>query len=118
MANKAPMFNSALTLISTATGTDEYGNVTFEDETRTNVLCAPLSVTRSEFYSAAQAGLNPANVFEINGFEYGGESIVEFEGKQYSVIRSYQTDYETVQLTCERKAKDGGQFAVPAKRNI
>lgn len=104
--NKTPLFNSMLTLICLTIGTDEYGNVTGAEEKRTDVLCAPLSVTRTEFYSAAQAGLNPTNVFEINGFEYGGESLIEFEGVKYSVIRSYQTDYETVQLTCERKPKD------------
>lgn len=104
--NKAPLFNGLLTLISLTVGTDEYGNAIYAEEKRADVLCAPLSVTRSEFYSAAQAGLNPTNVFEINGFEYGGESLVEYEGAKYSVIRSYQTDYETVQLTCERKPKD------------
>lgn len=104
--NKAPLFNSELTLISMTIKTDEYGNVVDAEEKRTDVLCAPLSVSRTEFYSAAQAGLNPTNVFEINGFEYNGESLVEFEGVKYSVIRSYQTDYETVQLTCERKPKD------------
>lgn len=104
--NKTPLFNSELTLITLTAETDEYGNVTGAEERRTAVLCAPLSVNRTEFYSAAQAGLNPTNVFEINGFEYNGESLVEFDGEQLSVIRSYQTDYETVQLTCGRKPKD------------
>lgn len=105
-ANKSPLFNSILTLISLTVGTDEYGNITGAEEKRTDILCAPLSVTRTEFYSAAQAGLAPTHVFEINGFEYNGECLVEFNGIKYSVIRSYQTDYETVQLTCERKPKD------------
>ena len=104
--NKAPLFNSELTLISMTIQIDEYGNVSDAEEKRVKVLCAPLSVTRTEFYSAAQAGLNPTNIFEINGFEYNGEGLVEYEGAVYSVIRSYQTDYETVQLTCERKPKD------------
>ena len=63
--------------------------------------------TQTTVYSAAQAGLNPEQVFEINGFEYNGETEVEFLGERYSVIRTYRTSYETVELTCERKAKHG-----------
>ena len=87
---------------------DEYGNFLSAAQTSTTVLCNLKSVTRTEFYSAAQAGLNPEQVFEINGFEYNGETEVEFLGKRYAVIRTYRTSYETIELTCERKAKNGG----------
>lgn len=101
------VYDYELTLIGTSEWVrDDSGNY-IPKETQTTVLCDLKSVTRSEFYSAAQAGLNPEQVFEINGFEYNGETEVEFLGERYSVIRTYRTSYETIELTCERKAKHG-----------
>ena len=103
------MYDYEITLIGVSEWTkDENGNF-IPTEAQTTVLCDLKSVTRSEFYSAAQAGLNPEQVFEINGFEYNGETEVEFLGERYSVIRAYRPSYETIELTCERKAKNGGQ---------
>ena len=105
------MYDFELTLIGTSEWRrDSNGNYIPANTKMTKILCDLKSVTRSEFYSAAQAGLNPEQVFEINGFEYGGETEVEFLGERYSVIRTYRTNYETLELTCERKVKHG-QFA-------
>lgn len=102
------MYDYEITLIGAVSyQKDEYGNF-IPEETQTTVLCDLKSVTRSEFYSAAQAGLNPSQVFELNGFEYNGESEVEFLGEKYSVIRTYRPSYETIELTCERKAGNNG----------
>ena len=101
------MYDYELTLIGASEWTrDDSGNY-IPKEMQTTVLCDLKRVTRSEFYSAAQAGLNPEQVFEINGFEYNGETEVEFLGERYSVIRTYRTSYETIELTCEREAKHG-----------
>ena len=66
------------------------------------VLCALKSVTRNEFYSAAQAGLRPERVFVIHGYEYEGEQEVEFEGERYRVVRTYSVSFEELELTCEK----------------
>lgn len=101
------MYDYELLLIGeTGHGFDQYGNPT-SIPTETRVLCDVKNVTRAEFYSAAQAGLQPEIVFEVNGFEYNGEAEAEFQKRRYSVIRTYRTGYETIELTCERKAKDG-----------
>lgn len=75
--------------------------------TRTAVLCAEKSVTRIEFYQAAMAGLRPELVLVIHRCEYNGERKVEYEGAVYSVVRTYATDNEEIELTCERKAANG-----------
>lgn len=99
-------YDHELTLIAQTMGEDEIGNQT-PTETRKTVLCNVKSVGRNEFYSAATAGLRPSIVFVIHGYEYDGEQVVEFEGTRYNVIRTYSTDFEEVELTCERVAADG-----------
>lgn len=100
-------FDFELTLIGGEYTVDEYGNYT-KTEKRKTVYCDLRSVTRSEFYSSAQAGLSPSDVFIINAFEYSGESEVELMGERFSVIRTYKTDEELIELTCEKKIKDNG----------
>lgn len=95
------MYNHELILIGEKIVYDEYG-VPRKTETRTNVLCKVKSIGRSEFYGAAVAGLRPEIVFVIHGYEYNGEKKVEFEGLKYNVIRTYSTDFEEIELTCER----------------
>jgi len=99
-------YDNELVLIAQEFVEDEIGNQT-PIETRKTVLCNVKSVGRNEFYSAATAGLRPSIVFVIHGYEYDGEQVVEFEGARYNVIRTYSTDFEEVELTCERVAADG-----------
>ena len=43
----------------------------------------------AEFYRAAQVGLHPSITLELaNREDYEGETLVEFEGKMYDVIRT------------------------------
>lgn len=74
---------------------------------RKTVLCGLKSVARSEFYGAAQAGLRPERVFVIHGYEYEGETEVEFEGERYRVVRTYSVSFEELELTCEKVVTDG-----------
>ena len=99
-------YDHELTLISQTITEDEIGNQ-IPVETETVVLCGLKSVGRNEFYSAAVTGLKPELVFVIHGYEYNGEQEVKFEGNRYRVIRTYLTDFEEVELTCERVTADG-----------
>lgn len=101
------MYDYELILINATYTKDNYGNIVAGEENRAAVLCDLRSITRTEFYSAAQAGLNPEIVFEINGFEYNGEKEVEFCDERYTVIRTYRSNYEKIELTCEKKVKNG-----------
>ena len=75
-----------------------------ENDVKTEVYCRLKSITRSEFYQAAVAGLRPEFVFVIHSFEYNGEQRVIFEGQEYQVLRAYQDEKnpEEIELICGR----------------
>lgn len=99
-------YDHELTLIGQTMGQDEIGNQ-IPVETETTILCGLKSVGRAEFYDAAATGLRPELVFVIHGYEYNGERIVKFEGVRYNVIRTYQVDFEEMELVCERVVGSG-----------
>lgn len=69
------------------------------------VYCKVRSIGMNEFYSAGQAGLNPAYVIEVFSGNYNGEKIVEYKGVRYSVYRTYRKlDTDTTELYIEDKA--------------
>ena len=47
------------------------------------------SATRSEFYTAKQAGDKIVLVLEVKAADYQGEERVEFDRKPYEVVRAY-----------------------------
>lgn len=94
-------YDYELTLIGYETEYDEIGqeiNVPVERK----ILCGIKSIGRNEFYAAAQAGLRPEITFIIHNYEYNGEKEVKFEGQKYKVIRTYSTDFEEMELVCEK----------------
>lgn len=56
------------------------------------------SVRQSEFYQAANAGLKPELVFEVHSFEFNNEEKIKYNGKEYSIIRTYENG-EITELT-------------------
>lgn len=71
------------------------------DYKKTTVFAEKKSVARSEFYTSFQAGLSPKLVFDINPLDFelaatekNEVSEVEYRGKTYKVIRSYQKQGE------------------------
>lgn len=67
-------------------------------ETKKTIMCRIQSVSRGEFYSAAQAGLDVAYVFVINPINYNAEKVVEYEGKRYGVTRVYQSSPDRMEI--------------------
>jgi SPP1 family predicted phage head-tail adaptor len=59
------------------------------------------SVRQSEFYQAAAVGLKPEITFEIHPYEYNGECMLEYNGKTYNVIRTYEVTGEVMELICQ-----------------
>jgi SPP1 family predicted phage head-tail adaptor len=99
-------FDHELVLIGQDYIQDEIGNWK-KVPVRTTVLCGTKSVTRGEFYSAAQTGLRLSIVFVVHSYEYNGEAEVEFEGEKYKVIRTYAASFEEMELTCEKVIANG-----------
>lgn len=81
---------------------DDIGNELPGEPVETPLLCRKESVGRSEFYNAAAIGMQPEAVFVIHAYEYAGQTEVRFEGAKYKVIRTYQTSFEEIELTCQK----------------
>ncbi len=84
------MFNHDLTLIrEISTGERDKDDNLITTERRRTILCAESTVSRNEFYSAAQAGLEVSANVLVNPIEYQGEEIAKYKGEVYSVIKTY-----------------------------
>ena len=100
-------FDHELVLIRIEAGENDLGDpITIRTEMP--ILCDVMSVGRSEHYQAAAHGLKPEIVFVVSRWDYDGEKEVEFEGKKYTVLRTYEPkkskglgDFETLELVCE-----------------
>lgn len=103
------MYDSVATLKAYAAITrDEYGNpVTTIEETE--VFVQPRGVYQSEFYNAAQLGLKPSLTLMLtNREDYDGQKYLEFEGKEYEVIRTdWNAQRDGLSLICEERVKNG-----------
>lgn len=89
-----------------------YGTATYDEYlneeltvTATLVYVQPRSVYRSEFYSAAQAGLHPSVTFDMtNKADYNGEKIIEWNGKEYDIIRAdWDAQRDRISLVCQER---------------
>lgn len=89
----------------TVTSRDKYGNpVTHISETE--VFVQPRGVYASEFYNAAQLGLQPSlSLYMTNRDDYNGQKVLEYEGREYSVIRvDWSAQRDGITLICEERA--------------
>jgi len=93
-----------------------YGEPTFDAEgneiptiTETTVYVQPRGVYSSEFYNAAQLGLKPSvTLFIANRADYSGQKVVEYEGRDYDVIRvDWNAQRDGISLICEERVNNG-----------
>ena len=77
-------------------------------ETARQVYCTVESVSRSEFYTALNAGIRPEYVFRLALAEdYRGERVAWYKGQKFRIIRTYMTSDDGIELTCERSDVNG-----------
>lgn len=103
------MYDGVAVLKKYGTSTfDKYGNETTPVE-ETTVFVQPRGIYASEFYNAAQLGLKPSlSLFLANRNDYDGQKIVEYNGKQYSVIRvDWTAQRDGITLICEERVRNG-----------
>lgn len=68
------------------------------------VLCAKRSVRLSEYYAGQNTGFAPELTFVLAAAEdYHGESRLEYNGKTYDVIRTYETKTGGLEITVQRE---------------
>ena len=94
------LFRDVIKLISYTTTENELGD-TIEVPTERQVFADKQSVRQSEFYQAATTGLRPELMFVVRTIEYNGETRLKYNGKEYSIIRTYDKDGELTELVCQ-----------------
>lgn len=103
------MYDGTATLKAYAAITrDEYGNPVTNIE-ETTVYVQPRGVYQSEFYNAAQLGLKPSlTLYLANRADYDGQKFLEYEGKEYEVIRTdWNAQRDGLALICEERIRNG-----------
>lgn len=103
------MYESTAILKAYGTPTyDEYGNE-IQTVTETEVFVLPRGVYNAEFYNAAQAGLHPSITFDMaNKEDYDGQKLIEFEGKDYDIIRTdWTAQRDRISLICQERVHNG-----------
>lgn len=98
------LFKDVINLVAVTHSQNDMGDP-IETPTPRQVFANKKSIRQAEFYQAQATGLRPEIMFEIRAIEYEGESILEHEGKSYSVIRTYTKNDEIMELICSGLAK-------------
>lgn len=84
-----------------------------EQTSERQVFCKVSSVSRTEFYQAAQNNLQPSYVFEISHYrDYHGEKELRYTDwtgaeKRFTIIRTYRVG-DRLELTAEERVDDYG----------
>ena len=94
--------NNVCNLVSRVFTKNIYGVETYQ-EVKRQVFCAVDSITASEFFEGGANGLKPDLRFTLFFGDYNDEEVVEFEGKKFTVYRTYKTSGDKVELYCERR---------------
>lgn len=90
-------------LISKTISTDDVG-FPIATETEYETFCSVESVTRAEFFNAGKAGMTPEYKITVNAVEYDGQPEVEYEGKRYTIYRTFRTDEDFMELYAEYRS--------------
>ena len=86
---------------------DEYG-VWRTTYTRRRIFCDVKSVTRDEFFEGGRNGLNPEYQFTVFGPDYENERIVEYNGQNYAVYRTYLARTDMLEIYVQREGGTNG----------
>jgi len=92
-------------LLSITTTQDELGQFV-KHEKSYMVFCSKMSITRAEFNAAGNLGHKPEILLVVDSDSYENEKQVEFEGKKYSVYKTYQRNDSFTEIYCEVKSGD------------
>lgn len=76
-------------LVEVVTEKDNLNQVVEKTRTTKTVFAEVGSVSQTEFFSGGRIGLQPSLKATVYDFEYEEEPIVKFNGKLYSVYRTY-----------------------------
>ena len=80
-----------------------------EEEKRT-VFCNMKSVGYSEYFKSQQTGKVVEAKCDVHKADYEGEDTVEMDGRRFFVLKTYDIDDDTIELTLtDLRHKDSGE---------
>lgn len=78
-------------------------------ETSRQVFCGVRSIGQSEFYQAQTTNLQPEiKVVLADYLDYQGETLVEYDGTRYSVLRTFRAGQELELVLSRASTEEGG----------
>lgn len=92
--------SSVAYLVTEAFSQNAYG-VMEKTETKHKVYVDVTSVTSQEWFEGGRNGLNPQYRFKMFTFDYNNEKIIEYNGKQYTIYRTYFRSVDEIELYVE-----------------
>lgn len=92
--------SNVINLISKTYAADSIGQYKPELSAR-EVYCDVRSITRAEWYDAGRQGFKPDISFVMFAPDYQGEDLIEWNGRRYSVYRTYIAQNEALELYCQ-----------------
>ena len=95
-------WSDEITLISTKepderVDSDGFPNKLLTEESK--VFCDKKNVGYAEYFKSQQAGITVSFKVEVHKVDYSGEMLAEFEGKRYSILKTYEVNDDTIELT-------------------
>lgn len=91
-----------LTLVSVTEPDERVNSNGFAEpgkESRRTVFCNMKSVGYNEYFKSQQTGKVVERKCDVHKADYEGEDTVELNGKAYFVLKTYDIDGDTVELT-------------------
>lgn len=91
-----------ITLIGEAEGSQRVNKNGFEEPKEENsrtVFCNLKSVGYNEYFKSQQTGKVVECKCDVHKADYEGEDTVELDGKRYFVLKTYELDDDTIELT-------------------
>jgi SPP1 family predicted phage head-tail adaptor len=94
------LFRDVVKLINITTAENDMGDI-IEETNEREVFADKQSIRQSEFYQAAATGLRPELMFVVRSIDYNDEPRLKYNGKEYTIIRTYDKDGELTELVCQ-----------------
>jgi SPP1 family predicted phage head-tail adaptor len=96
------LFRDVIDLVTVSDGKDADGFPADTDTVRKDIFANKKSVRSAEFYQASQSGYRLVLMFEILTVNYADETHLDFKGKRYEIVRTYDKG-EKIELVCQRR---------------
>ena len=96
------MWNNICYLGTLNKTTDDIGDVIETIAYDKEIFCCEKSIRASEFYQAQAVGMKPELTLEVMFSDYNKEKYIQYEDEEYTVLRTYKTSTERIELTVVR----------------